>query len=310
MRTLCKPDSLTRGKRYQVRLHSWLQVSKWAIHRLVEEELEIVTTREVYPSAPLRLVALELRFPLTTRLLSRALWDQLEAAVAGDLPDVSVFTAEPETSIPSGQHDQILRRISEDRKRAVTLYAGAVTIELADYKSYGDLEELTERILHALRESLIVPLSYTRVGLRYINEIRASTAGISDDQWHLPKAWAPFINEQLLSEVETPPEGLCVFGNRKSTFFHSKSGPEYISMQYGITSEGIVDPSDVLVLDGTSGPCFVLDFDASQFGSTKEPVATEREEVIETIARLHSLVESVFEWSVTDQSREVFRARS
>ncbi|MFI6537370.1 TIGR04255 family protein [Nonomuraea sp. NPDC050547] len=267
-----------------------------------------MTTREVYPSAPLRLVALELTFPLTTRLLSRTLWDQLEAAVADDLPDVSVFTNEPEIAIPSGHHDPILRRISEDRKRAVTLYAGAVTIELADYKSYGDLEELTERTLRALRESLPSSLSYTRVGLRYINEIRASAVGISDDQWHLPKAWMPYLNEQLLSQVDTPPEGLCVFGNRKSAFFHSKTGSEYISMQYGITSEGVVDPSDVLVLDGTSGPCFVLDFDASQFGSAKEPVATEGETVMETIARLHNLVESTFEWSVTDQSREVFRA--
>jgi uncharacterized protein (TIGR04255 family) len=270
----------------------------------------MVTVKEVYPCAPLRLVSLELKFPVTSRVLGRQLWDELEFATSMDLPDVTISSSEPESHVPEGHYDSVLRRMSEDRKRAVTVYTGAITIELADYLLYEDLKGITERVLGAVQKVENLSLPYTRVGLRYINEITADSIGILEDQWHRSKSWTPFLNEQLLGSIESPPDGLCAYAQQSSAFFHSTEGSEYVSLAYGISSDGLVDPRDVLILDGNSGPCFILDLDAFQAGTIKEPVASESAGIMKTLDKLHNFVEYVFQWSITDQSREVFRARS
>jgi uncharacterized protein (TIGR04255 family) len=276
--------------------------------RLQPGEGAVVTTREVYPRAPLRLVSLELRFPTTTRMLTRPLWDGLESALSGEFPDVVSFPSDPDAHIPSGPDEPVLRRMSEQLKRAVTLYAGALTIELADYRGYEELEALVEKTLSAFKGTFDVPMRYTRVGLRYINEVRAELMSIPEDEWQISKSWMPYINNELLGDIGAPPAGLCAFASRKSAFFHSTTGREHITLDYGIHHEGFVDPSDVLILDGDSGPCFVLDLDAFQGGTSNKPAASGDGQLVKAIGRLHDIVESTFQWSVTDQAREVFRA--
>lgn len=270
----------------------------------------LVSKREIYPSAPLRLVSLELKFPATTRTLTRRLWDELEAALAQDLSEITTFPPDPDSHIPSGPYDPVLRRMSEGLKRAVTLYAGALTVELADYTYFEDLATLTRKVLEAFDQAFDSPLPCTRIGLRYINEIRAEALQIPADSWQALQSWRPFINQELVRGVEKPPEGLCAFSGPRSIFFHSTTGPEYVSINYGIHPEGVVDPDDVLTLDGVSGPCFVLDFDAFQAGATTEPIASKSSDLIDAIHRLNKTVESVFQWSITDRSREVFRAEA
>jgi uncharacterized protein (TIGR04255 family) len=269
-----------------------------------------VTTQEVYPCAPLRLVSLELKFPTTALTLTRSLWDRLESELSLDLPEVAIFVPNPDSHIPRGPDELILRRISEKQKRAVTLYAGSLTIELADYRNYEQLRRLVERTLSSLEDLPGAPMRYTRVGLRYINEIRAAVVGIPEDQYHLSKSWTPYIQNDLLGDIGNPPEGLCAFANRKSAYFHTLQGPEFITLDYGIHPEGFVDPSDVLKLDGDSGPCFVLDLDAFQQGTSEKPVAEDAEQLAEIVGRLHDVIESTFKWSVTNQAREVFRGPS
>ena len=184
--------------------------------------------------------------------------------------------------------------------------AGAITIELADYLQFDELRSVTQQVLHAFNVLPDFHLSYTRIGLRYINEIRAELVGIASDRWMEPKAWEPFVNSELLRTVTNPPSGLHAFIGPRTIFFHATESPSYISLEHGIHPQGIVNPDDVISLEGDSGPCFVLDFDAFRDGADLQ-LKSNHPDVIDITSELNSIVESAFQWSITEEAREVFR---
>jgi uncharacterized protein (TIGR04255 family) len=296
----------TSGHRYQFRLHFWLQ--DLAIDQAESREGVHMQQREVYSNAPLRLVSLEIKFPITSRILTRSLWDSLEQMVGDKLPDVDIAQEEPDSALPHMQHEPVLRRISADQKRAVTLYVGALTIEIADYRCYEDLKALVESTISGLHDAPSI-LQPTRVGLRYINEVRWSDLEHEDDdKWQLRDSWAPYINADLLVDVKNSPEDLCAYAHRGTYLFHARKNPEQAVLDYGIYPRGVVDPDDVLVLGDPSGPCFIVDIDAYQYNSPKAPTILGAEELLHTLDRLHEVVIRLFDWSITDRMREVFRA--
>lgn len=262
--------------------------------------------QEIYPNAPLRLVSLEVKFPLTSRILTRTLWDALEDALADDLPDVEILVEDPESAIPSKNNLALLRRLSPDRKRVVTLYTGAMTIELANYRRYEDLKTLTEVTLAAFDRASVL-LRCTRVGLRYINEVKSKLIHGPEGEWQLRRSWTSYINDDLLGGVESEPERLCAYSNRGIAYFHAKDGDEQVSLDYGIHPDGLIVPTGVLTLEGESGPCFVLDIDATRY-ITPEREPSINQEVLQILDGLHDVVEIVFQWAITDRMREVFRA--
>ena len=262
--------------------------------------------REIYANPPLRLVSLEIKFPITSRILTRTLWDALEQMLADQLPGVDVTLEDPDSTVPHARHEPVLRRISGDQKRAVTLYTGALTIEVANYHSYEDLKALVEATLSGLHDAPSV-MQPTRIGLRYINEIRYNLVHDGDDKWQHCESWSPYLNAALLTSVSNPPDPLCAYAHKGTVFFHSRKGSEHAALDYGIHPVGLIDPDDVLVLDGPSGPCFVLDIDVYDYSSPKEPTIRGAEGVVRTLDGLHEVSSQIFQWSITDRMREVFR---
>jgi len=261
--------------------------------------------RATHPQSTLRLVALEIRFPLTSRILTRGLWDALEEALAKDLPNVEVLVEDADSTIPSDPDDAILRRVSRDSRRAVTLYAGAVTIELSDYAGYEKLRVLAEVILNAFWQSGNA-LQPTRMGLRYINEVKSSSVHGPEDKWQKPQAWEPYINGQLLTQIDDPPESLCAYATRGSIYMHALDGKEQLSVDYGILSNGLLDPDGVLTLD-ESGPCFVMDIDA-YLHILEAEMPTDTQGLLYKLKRLHNVIVAAYQWSITDRTREIFSA--
>jgi len=262
--------------------------------------------REIYSNAPLRLVSLEIKFPVTSRILTRSLWDALEEGLGQMMPEVHAVTDDPDSNIPRNRDEPVLRRISSDHKRAVTLYVEALTIELADYRRYEDLKDLVTATLAAFSHQTDV-LRPTRMGLRCINEVKATAVNAAGDEWQSERAWASYINRELLNAIQQEPDSLCAFTNRGSIYFHSKIGDEQASLDYGIHPGGMVDPDDVLRLGGPSGPCFVLDIDAFNYRPPQE-ATPDSKELMRILDGLHNVVETIFQWSITDRLREVFRA--
>lgn len=267
--------------------------------------------REVFTNAPLRLVSLELRYPVTSRILTRKVWDAFEQALRRELPHVEVLVGDAASYVPTGMYDEVLRRSTEDRKRVVTLHAGAVTVELADYTQYDDLLLLARPTFDAM-EALSEDLVCTHIGLRYINEVPSGAVHAEGTPWADPMVWAPYINAELLKTVADEPTGLCTFACRGTVMLHATAEEDhsYVALDYGAHPHGLVSADGALALGEDSGPCFILDIDTYAPGSTKQPVASDRNEALDVLARLHDAAENTFHWSITEKLKEeVFRAR-
>jgi uncharacterized protein (TIGR04255 family) len=267
--------------------------------------------REVFDNAPLRLVSLELRYPVTSRVLTRKVWDAFEQALRWDLPKVDVLASDAETYVPTGMYDAVLRRSTDDRRRAVTLHAGAVTVELADYRHYEDLLQLARPTFDAM-DALSDDLVCTHMGLRYINEIPAAAVDPADGKvWGEPAFWASFVNDELLRTPKNEPGGLCTFGYRARLMMHAVSETDlsHVSLEYGPHPSGLSTTDGALEIGSETGPCFTLDIDTYAPGSTQEPIASDREQALGVLDRLHDAAESTFHWSITERLKEeVFRA--
>jgi uncharacterized protein (TIGR04255 family) len=261
--------------------------------------------REAYPNAPLRLVSLELRFPLTSRMLLRPVWDAFEKALSAELPVVKILASDPDSHVPRDAYDPVLRMVSETQQRAVTLYHGALTVELADYRSFGDLRDLTSATLQAL-DAVPGGLNCTRIGLRYINEIRSSLLHEDEDAWARREEWIPYINEDLLDRPRSLPAANLEYIGGRGRFVFRSTDADFIGIDYAALPGSVVEPTDVLLLDDESGPCFVLDIDAYRSGTKTSPVAATCEAALSVLSRLHGAVESAFDWSITDKLRGVF----
>lgn len=268
--------------------------------------------REVFANAPLRLVSLELRYPVTSRVLTRKVWDAFEQALRWELPQVDVLASDAANYVPTGVYDGVLRRSTEDRKRVVTLHAGAVTVELADYKHYDDLLQLARPTFDAM-EALSEDLVCTHMGLRYINEIPAvAVQADSEANWGDPTFWAPFVNDELLKTTNDVPPGLCPFGYRAMLLMHSvlDDDASHVALDYGPHPNGLA-PDGAVDLGEDSGPCFRLDVDCYAPGSAQRPIASDRNQALAVLDQLHEAAESTFHWSITERLKEeVFRAPS
>lgn len=260
-----------------------------------------MTEWENFPNPPLRLVSFELRFPIRRRVANRTVWDAFEEVFAKDLPSVELLVREDdELQLPVKQSEPVLRRSTADRDSVVTLRYGALTVETTSYQSYAKLRSCISAAVKAL-ESAPSAQSVTRLGLRYINELRVpSIEGRITD-------WKPYVNPSLLAVTDHEPEGLRTSWVQGGIGFHSE-GKEHTFAAYGPLPHSSLEPDGVLQLKKISGPCFLLDIDSFIVGSLKAPVATTRKEVLAVVDRLHEAVETVFNWSITEQLRkEVLR---
>jgi uncharacterized protein (TIGR04255 family) len=259
--------------------------------------------REIFPNPPLRLVSLELRFPVTSRILTRSLWDALEEAIGELLPDVELLMPDALSSVPRGPKDAVLRRISRDQKTAVTLYAGSLTIEVSEYQRYEDLRALTELTLTAFGGEHSIS-KWTRLGLRYINEIKSEFVLDKDAKWQRAASWRPFVHKDLVRDLTNTPDTLCAYAHRGIAYFHAAKNKGQASLDYGIHPEGLVSDG-VLALRGFPGPCFVLDIDASHYRLDDEK-EQEEPNILGTLDDLHELIGEIFQWAITERSREAF----
>ncbi|WP_428983068.1 TIGR04255 family protein [Phytohabitans maris] len=255
-----------------------------------------MTEWENFPNPPVRLVSFELRFPVRRRIATRPVWDAFEEGLTSDLPNVESFVREgDDAQLPVHENDLVLRRSNVDRDWAVTLRYNGVTVETTAYVSYGGLRKCIDSVLLALES---VPwASPTRLGLRYINEIRVPGASRILD-------WRPYVNPCLLSPLNDHPVGYSASYLQAGLGFHSLSGPEHTYAHYGPLPDSPLEPDDVLQLKEIDGPCFILDIDSFVSGTAKSPVAATRKEVLDVVDRLHDAVEAVFNWSITERLRE------
>lgn len=265
-------------------------------------------TREIYPNPPLRLVAVELRFPVTRQAASVDVWDAFEEAFGSDLPEVDAKVKVADDVLPRGSRfTPVFVRTSEERDRAVTLRYGALNVEFSRYGSYEDLRHFLARALHAL-ETLPQARQITRVGIRYVNEIRRPP----DAVYHggVEFAWRDYIHPGLFPVLNELPEALRTSWFSAGLGFHSATSLGHTYLAYGATPTSSVESDGPLILNHFDEPCFLLDIDSYQAGRVERPVADSEPEVLATLDRLHDSVEAVFNYCITDKLRDEVLRRS
>ena len=161
-----------------------------------------MVTGEVFPNAPLALVAAEVRYPpvsegALTMPVYRRIRDMLGSGWVIHNATTQTFEAGvdavgPRASLRSERYSRITSR---ERTRIVTAKPQSFTVEVVDYLRFPDFQDLLVLAGRAV-ESVLRPDGITRVGLRYINEV-----SVPDQH----SQWADWLDSSLMAP-ELPPE--------------------------------------------------------------------------------------------------------
>ncbi|GAA2157273.1 uncharacterized protein (TIGR04255 family) [Humibacillus xanthopallidus] len=259
--------------------------------------------REIYPNAPLVLVAAEIRHSEASAM-SGAMEAAFKRALRPDFPisrplvttNVVASMGGP-TQMTQTTHP---RMMSRDRTVSVTMRPEAVVVETTSYLHFEALLEVIDRAT-AIRQEIAAVDGVERVGIRYIDEIRVPDLSESLEDWG---AW---VNPTMMGLAPVAKEvGLNVGPWQAIGTFTpdaSRAG-QAVSLRYGPGEGYAVDPSaDLRRPTPPSGPFFLVDIDSYWTASDVIP-AFEPAEIHQIFSELHVPVRALFESLITDRLRE------
>lgn len=269
-------------------------------------------THEVYPNAPLALVAVEVRFPEAAA--DRPLSLTLQRSFRDLLGDDWVIEAHKMQQLgvalgPGGAGQQTFQEIVvprftvRDRTLSVAITGTSLTLETTAYRHYLDFREVLSTVLGAAAE-LLAPDGVARVGMRYIDEIRVPA--VSQER---PSGWRAWIDPSLL-----PPRLESMTGEHyepaawDGAVRYVIGSQRSLVLRYGARHGYAVQPRGSLSRPSPPppGPFFVLDFDS--FWEPIDIPEFDPHTLSETCDALRAPVRTLFDLLTTDRLRdEVFR---
>lgn len=266
---------------------------------------------EIYPNAPLALVVVEIRFsngpsdrPISTSL-QRTIRDALGA---GWVIESSKMQRLDLSIGPNGATPQymtpvpVTRFTVRDRTKAIAITEGTLTIETTDYSHYPTFRETLELAVSAT-STFLKPDGITRIGMRYIDEIRIpeiTDSNIGDwSKWLHPSLGAPCAAE--MASVKLEPLGW------EGAAQYDTGIDQRLVLRYGSRSGFVVSPIGPLKRPHPPlpGALFFLDFD-----SYWEPEGIPEfaaSEVLERCDLLRFPIRSLFDFLTTDSLLREFR---
>lgn len=259
-----------------------------------------MATREIYPNAPLRYVAVEIRYGFVPDLSGpdgRArVYEEL-----GDRFPLAQTSQSLEITLPGGpQPKEQLQMLNRERTRSVSVGADLLAVNTSAFVDFEEFLETLRSALSALRHSRIA--SVDRIGIRYIDEIRVP--GVN-----LPDQWDGWIDQSLLGPIS--------FGQpwnvelAESAVKTSIKGDRHLMLRVGPRDLPAVDPNGPLKLVPQDGHYFLLDLDSFWQPNDQEVHDFDVEEILRTCVLLDEVAHEVFERAVTDRLRdEIMRKES
>ncbi len=267
-----------------------------------------VDDREVYPNAPVVLVALEVRHP-ATESLSQADRRTIKRQLAADLPVMRSGTLTQITSAvtpvggaaapPEVRVEEFPRYFSRDNTTAVSFRAESIVVETTRYVRWEHLRKLVSNVLEA-RQSLGDLDGVERVGLRYIDEIRVPGGA----------NWRAWVDGTLLGPTSVAHELGLVPGQWQGVSLFSPGEERTVVLRYGPQEGYAVDPGGDLKRSKPvpiPGPFFLMDIDSFWTPNGRTP-EFETKGLLERCDELHTPVRGLFERLITERLRtEVLR---
>lgn len=260
---------------------------------------------EIYPNTPIVDMIAEIRFSqcepldrIKLRGFTTALGERLLLLTEETGASVQLSGPDGQVEVPVTNGETFPRWSSRDRRTVLTLRQNILSLETTDYPGYFNVRELLEKAVTAL-ERFMAPKGVTRIGLRYIDEIRVPSDG-EDPQ---PR-WEDWVNLSLLGpKTVSGHHGLTLLGNQGIAVFGGEEGTTLV-LRYGTQDEYVIPSTPQLRRPMPSpGPLFKLDMDSFQTYDDYIP-PFEAGDILETADLLHKPVKNVFEDLITERLRE------
>lgn len=265
----------------------------------------VATDREVYPNAPLQYVACEVRFPFSTTLADESILPLLHRTFYDWLPFIepgveTTVVVGPQGGVPSPSV-RTVRFLSRDRMQSVMLSGTQVVIETTNYERYELFRVSIERALAAIASMPNAIAAVSRIGLRYIDEIRVPKAIKRVADWH------GYVAEGLIGPRALRAAG-AVLSTSQGTLQFEVGTQKRLVMRYGAVVGQAVGNAPLRLRRGPEpGPYFLVDIDS--FWTASEPLPHYiLDDALGIADELHKPTRELFEASITERLRtEVLR---
>lgn len=257
--------------------------------------------------APLAQVIIQVSFPVVARLqtlsgvapLQDALTDLFPYMNRNRVQQLSLMVGPTGPAASESTESWVNEFTNDDGwTLSVTETSASLTVAGSDYPGLQKIEEMFEKVCDALLHAARVPRC-DRIGTRYMNVVRTDREG-----------WASWFQPQIVGLADpglTPPEHL-VATITETRLRRSPTGAFAWAVDKpieGILRHGVVPAGSVVAgvpprpLDSAS---LVLDIDMFIAAPQKFIPKT----LAEQYSQLHSDIEKVFYWSVTEKGRVEF----
>lgn len=260
--------------------------------------------REVFPEAPLALVAAEVRFTDVARLRRQQTRDDVAIALEQRFPFAEPLR-QADVDLRLVGRPQVQERVGMVLKNAtstetLTIMSRSLTYETTAYVSFDKLLDALSVACDALIAAEVLP-AVRRVGLRYVNEVRVPEA-ITD-----ARQWGKWIDSRLIGQLVVASDDVPATTIQSVSTFDLGEGRGLNFRCAALNQGAIVVPQFLKRPPIESGHFFVLDFDGYQGFTGGEAVPLSSEVVREALSAVHLPCGTAFQRSITDEARILFR---
>ncbi|MDQ1250038.1 MAG: hypothetical protein QG597_4415 [Actinomycetota bacterium] len=263
--------------------------------------------REIFPNAPLALVAAEIRFTDAARLRQQQAKDEVTIALEERFPFAEPLQgAEANLNLGlGGTPPQIRERLGVVLKNAnstesLTIMSQSLTYETTSYSSFEDLLEAVAAACDALEAAKVRP-AVQRIGLRYIDEVRVPEP-VTD-----VRQWGRWINDRLVGYLDLGPEDVPATETQNVSTYDLGDG-RGLNVRFAALDQGPIVVSQFLKRPAVaSGPFVVLDFDGFHDFTGQDAVPLSVEVARDSLSTVHVPCGNAFQRSITAEARALFR---
>jgi uncharacterized protein (TIGR04255 family) len=256
--------------------------------------------REIYPNAPVALVAVEARHTAAPAFTPEQ-ESELKALLASEfplsqpVPTLSFNFGTMGAAAPASPVVAPPRFTNRDRTTAVTFGPQAVTIETTHHEHFGYLSELV--VLASSARQKVAPVDgIERLGIRYIDEIRVPSDDTVVD-------WSQWVESSLLGPVDVGARlGLPMVEHQSLTSFQLAPN-KGLNVRYGPRVGYAVQPGLLVRPTPSVAAFFLLDID-SFWTAIEEIPEFDPDRILVLCTELHDSISSLFENLITERLRE------
>jgi uncharacterized protein (TIGR04255 family) len=202
-----------------------------------------------------------------------------ELVETGVTPQLRVYVGDRAVDAPQPTTGERLFRFRDREERWwVALSSSSLGFEASRYRSFPDFAEEFQRVLAALTD-VFSPITQTRFGMRYVNEISDQRL----EEGRFSDILQPALVQPIGSEL-----GRDLVSSLSELRFRQPDG--LFVLRHGVVEKGT----------------YLLDFD--YFVDDERPF--DEASILELAANYHSVTESLFVWSLAPAFLEELRSRT